>query len=198
MRTDLEIIASFIEPGSRVLDVGCGSGELLQNLVESKKVDARGMELAVESVANCLSKGLSVIQGNADTDLADYPEKSFDYAILSHTIQATARPEAVLSELVRISSKAIVAIPNFGYWKNRMHLLVKGKMPVNPQFPYLWYNTPNIHFCTIRDFLQLTSSLGIKVERKIALKPSGKSKEFSVVCSPANWYAEQAVFLLSR
>ena len=146
---------SMVEPGSRVLDVGCGDGALLALLRDRRGVDGRGIELSREGVSDCLAKGLPVIQGDADTDLADYPDDAFDYVILSQTIQATRQPRVVLEHLLRIGRRAIVSFPNFGHWRVRFELALRGRMPVTENLPYSWYDTPNIHFCTIRDFVEL-------------------------------------------
>jgi methionine biosynthesis protein MetW len=193
LRSDLAIIADNVAPGSRVLDVGCGDGTLLEALRDERGCDARGMEIDSANVAECVGKGLSVIQGDADRDLAFYPDGSFDYAILSQTLQTTMRPDIVLEELLRIGKRAFVSFPNFAHWRVRLSLLWGGRMPVTRQLPIAWYETPNIHFSSIDDFRELVKQRGITVENAWFL--SGDKR-----CSPAaaNFRAEHAVFLLSR
>ena len=164
----------MVEPGSRVLDVGCGDGSLLALLRDRKGVDGRGIEISREGVNACLAKGLPVIQGDADTDLADYPDDAFDYVILSQTIQATRQPKVVLEHLLRIGRRAIVSFPNFGHWRVRFDLGLRGRMPVTENMPYSWYDTPNIHFCTIRDFVELCREVGAQMEKAVALDAGGQ------------------------
>lgn len=196
-RVDLLLIADMVERGSRVLDVGCEEGSLLRVLAETRDVDARGIELSQEGVNRCVAQGLSVVQGDADKDLANYPDNAFDYVILSQTIQATQHPRIVLEELLRIGRHAIVSIPNFGHWRIRLELLFRGRMPVNENLPYSWYDTPNIHFCTLRDFVELCEELNATVEQQITLNTHGKPL---TVHTPAfaNLLGEQAVFMLRR
>jgi len=196
MRVDLQLIADMIEPSSRLLDIGCGDGTLLSYLAEFKQVDGRGIELSMAGVNECVSQGLSVIQGDADTDLGDYPDGAFDYVVLSQTLQATHRPRIVLENLVRIGRNTILSLPNFGYWKVRLGLLMGGRMPRTDALPDHWYETPNIHLCTIHDFLALCDDLGIAVERAIALNSGGHPVKFSATGSCANLLAAQAVFHL--
>ena len=167
-RRDYLLVAEMVAPGSKVLDVGCGEGELLQ-LLESRGIDGRGIELSREGVNRCVAKGLAVVQGDADTDLVNYPNDAFDYVILSQTLQATRQPKVVLENLLRIGRRAIVSFPNFGFWKMRLQLLVGGHMPRTENLPATWYDTPNIHFCTIKDFVQLCDEINVKMERAIAL-----------------------------
>jgi len=197
-RVDLSLIAGMVEPGSRVLDVGCGDGALLALLAEKRGVDARGIELSRQGVADCVARGLSVIQGDADTDLSDYPDDSFDYVILSQTIQATRNPRLVLEHLLRIGRHVVVSFPNFGHWRVRSSLFFKGRMPVTADLPYSWYDTPNIHFCTIRDFVALAHELDARIERAVALDAHGKPIGFNAPWAFWNMFGEQGVFLLSR
>jgi len=197
-RIDLLVIAGMVEPGARVIDVGCGRGELLKLLEEQKHVDGRGIELKQSRVNFCVAKGLSVVQGDADRDLADYPDQAFDYAILSRTLQATYRPKEVLEELLRIARRVIVSFPNFGFWRIRLQILLGGRMPVTWNLPETWYETPNIHFCTIRDFRALCELVGARVERSFALSPNGHPLGMKVPPPLHNLIAQQAVFLLTR
>src|SRR6186997_3560325 len=157
-RTDHLLVAGMVETGSKVLDVGCGDGELLQ-LLESRGIDGRGIELSREGVNRCVAKGLAVVQGDADTDLVNYPDDAFDYVILSQTLQATRHPRIVLEHMLRIGRHAVVSFPNFGHWQVRMQLLFAGHMPRTDMLPYSWYDTPNIHHCTIKDFRQLCTAV---------------------------------------
>lgn len=198
LRVDLRLIADMVEPGSRVLDVGCGEGALLDWLGRTKGVDGRGIELSMAGVSAAVSHGLSVIQGDADTDLKDYPSGAFDYVILSQTLQATYEPRTVLSHMLRIGRRAIVSFPNFGHWRVRLHLLTRGRMPVTDTLAYEWYDTPNIHFCTIRDFLDLCRDLGITVERSIPLDRNGQTLAIPSCEGISNLFADQGLFVLSR
>ncbi len=196
-RVDLLLIAEMVMPGSRVLDIGCGDGELLRILAEKHGVDGRGIELSQAGVNSCVAQGLAVIQGDADDDLAYYPDLAFDYAILSQTIQATYSPRHVLEQLLRIGKRAVVSFPNFGHWRVRTQLMFGGHMPRTDNLPERWYDTPNIHLCTIKDFLGLCDDIGAKVERTIALNANG-TKLVSMPLFAQNLFGEQAVFLLSR
>jgi len=196
-RVDLLLIAEMVTPGSRVLDIGCGDGELLRILADKHGVDGRGIELSQAGVNQCVAQGLAVIQGDADTDLAYYPDLAFDYAILSQTIQATYSPRLVLEQLLRIGKRAVVSFPNFGHWRVRTQLLFGGHMPRTDNLPETWYDTPNIHFCTIKDFIALCDDMGVKVERAIALNAYG-TKLVAMPLFAQNLFGEQAVFLLSR
>jgi methionine biosynthesis protein MetW len=197
-RLDLAVIAEMVTPGARVLDVGCGDGSLLQLLAQKKGVDGRGVELSQRGVNECVAKGLSVIQGDADTDLADYPDDGFDYVILSQTLQATTRPRAALANMLRIGRRAIVSFPNFGYWRVRAQLGLTGRMPVTGHLLYHWHDTPNIHLCTIRDFVELVVELGAHIERGVALDRAGAPIRFNAPWWIWNLFGEQAVFLLER
>ena len=197
-RVDLEVIADFIAPRARVLDVGCGDGQLLELLQTDKQVDGRGVEISQRGVNQCVARGLSVIQGDADKDLVYYADKVFDFVILSQTLQATRNPKHVLDDLLQIGERAIVSFPNFGYWRVRLSLLLKGRMPVTKELPYSWYDTPNIHFCTIRDFVNLCEEVGAKVERATALDGAGQRIGLSMPWWFWNFFGQQAVFLLRR
>ena len=198
IRVDLQVIADLIKPGSRVLDVGCGNGVLLDYLAQFKQVDGRGIELSSEGVNACVSAGLSVIQGDADTDLKDYPDQAFDYVVLSQTLQAMVAPRVVLEHLLRIGKRAIISFPNFGHWRVRLHLALKGRMPVSDTLPYQWYETPNIHFCTIKDFAVLCEELGITIERGQSLARAGAARRIGSTLAWANLFGEQAVYLLRK
>ena len=197
-RVDLLLIAEMVQPGTRVLDVGSGDGELLELLATTRGCDARGIELSREGVNAGVARGLAIIQGDADIDLADYPDNSFDYVILSQTIQATRRPKWVLDQMLRVGTRAIVSFPNFGFWRMRLDLLVNGKMPSTENLPYRWHDTPNIHFCTIRDFVDLVEEVGARIDRAIALDASGRPVRVNLPWAVWNLLGEQAVFLLSR
>lgn len=198
LRADLQIIADIVQPGSRVLDVGCGDGALLDYLAHFKEVDGRGMEISQAGVNACVEHGLSVIQGDADADLKDYPSDAFDYVVLSQTLQATRDPRGVLGELVRIGRRAIVSFPNFGGWRSRLQLLLRGRMPVTEQLCYQWYETPNIHLCTIRDFVTLCRELGITIERSISLDAKGRVQPFYSALRLDNLFSDQGIFLLGK
>ena len=198
IRVDLQVIADMIEPGTRVLDVGCGDGELLDYLVHVRQADGRGMEISQAGVNNCVAHGLSVIQGDADTDLKDYPSDAFDYVILSQTLQATFDPREVLRQLVRIGRRAVVSFPNFGAWHIRLKLLWSGKMPVTESYDVAWYETPNIHLCTIDDFAELCADVGIAIERGMVLDAGGRPRALRAPGFLANLLGEQGLFVLTR
>ena len=170
MKKEFKIIADLIENNTRVLDVGCGDGTLMKYLKDEKNIDTRGLEILKNNVQNCISKGLSVIEGDAEKDLHQFPNLSFDYVVLSQTLQAFYNPEKVIDDLLKVANKAIVTIPNFGYWKVRLHLLIKGTMPITKTLPNEWYNTPNLHMCTIKDFFNFCSKKNIELYKSIALK----------------------------
>lgn len=193
LRPDLAVIAGHVAAGAKVLDVGCGDGTLMAALRDERGCDARGLELDPHNVASCVAQGLSAIQGDADTDLALYPDASFDYAILSQTLQTTKRPDKVMEELLRIGRRAFVSFPNFAHWRVRSDLLWRGRMPVTRLLPVAWYETPNIHHLTIADFRDFVAQRGLKVEGAWYLHGDN-------LISPAmaNWRAEHAVYLLAR
>jgi len=198
VRPDLQIVADWIAPGTRVLDIGCGYGGLLAHLVREKGVDGRGIELRRSKVNHCVAAGLSVIRGDANHDLSLYPTGSFDYVVLTQTLQAVEEPRTVLEELIRIGGHAIVSIPNFGHWRIRLSLLVNGRMPVTEMLDQPWYETKSIHFCTIRDFLDLVDVMGLTIEQSVVLTSSGKPSPAPATSSRANVWGEQAVFMLRR
>lgn len=197
IRVDLLLIADMIPEGSRVLDVGCGDGGLLDYLRREKNVDARGIELSQEGVNKSVSKGLSVIQGNAEEEISHFPDNSFDYVILSQTLQAMNRPDKILQELLRVGKRAIVSFPNFGNWRVRLHLMLFGRMPVTKSLDYPWYSTPNIHFCTIRDFVDLCRELDIKIEKGMAVSSVGSRIGFNAMAL-TNLLATQGLYVLTR
>lgn len=198
IRVDWQLIAEMIEPGSRVLDVGCDDGQLLAHLTETKNVDGRGIELSQHGVNICVANGLSVVQGNADTDLVYYPDDGFDYAILSQTLQATYQPHVVMEQLLRVGRRAIVSFPNFAYWRCRYYLGVKGRMPMTNSLDIAWYETPNIHFCTLRDFTALCDEMNIRIEQSVIVGASGKVMTRSNYGPFANLFGSECIFMLSK
>ncbi len=198
LRPDLRVIAGMIEPGTRLLDVGCGDGELLAGLVHEKNVDGRGIEISQSGVRAGVSRGLSIIQGDAETDLVDFPDQAFDYVVLSQTLQAMHHPRKVLAELLRIGRYAIVSLPNFGHWRVRLYLLFNGRMPVTRTLVQPWYETENIHLCSITDFVALCRDLGIDVIRSEYLDGDGRIHDIHGSGRIANLFGEQGIFLLAR
>ena len=197
MKNEFKIITNLLPPQSRVLDVGCGDGTLIEALIKQKNIDARGIELEENKVKQCISKGLSVIQGNAETELSQFPGKAFDFVILSQTLQAFYQPENVLSELLRIGKKVIISIPNFGYWQVRTSLLFFGKMPVTKSLPDSWYNTPNLHMCSIKDFYQFCDKKKIKMDQIIGINSEKISSINRVNLEMKNLLSEVGIFLIS-
>jgi methionine biosynthesis protein MetW len=197
-RVDHLLIAEMVAPFSRVLDVGCGDGALLQLLADTKNVDGRGVEVSRERVNACVARGLSVIQGDADRDLADYPDQAFDYAVLSLTIQATRYPKTVLENLLRIGRHAIVSFPNFGHWRIRLQLLFSGRMPTTENLPEPWYMSPDAHLCTIKDFTDLCDIVGARVERTAAFNSAGHRLGTWIPLTVHNLMGEKSVFLMTR
>jgi methionine biosynthesis protein MetW len=197
IRIDFLLISQMIKEGSTVLDVGCGNGDLLEYLTQKNKIDARGIELSARGVKNSISKGLSVIQGDAEEDIKFYPDNSFDYVLLSQTLQAMNRPDLLVNELLRVGKKAIVSFPNFGYWRVRLNLMLKGTMPVNKTLSHPWYSTPNIHFCTIRDFTNLCDELEVKIIEHMAINASGVKMTFDHF-GVANFFATQGLYVISK
>ena len=198
MKKEFKIISELIENNTRVLDVGCGDGTLMKYLKDEKHVDTRGLEISKKNVQDCTSKGLSVIEGNAEKDLHQFPNLSFDYVVLSQTLQAFYNPEKVINDLLRVANKAIVTIPNFGHWKVRIHLLLKGTMPITKTLPNEWYNTPNLHMCTIKDFFNFCSKKKIELYKSIALNGEKTSKINSGNINIKNLSSELGIFLIKK
>ena len=198
MKKEFQIISDLIENNTRVLDVGCGDGTLIKYLKDKKNVDTRGLEISKDKVQICISKGLTVIEGNAEKDLKQFPDSSFNYAILSQTLQAFYNPERVIDDLLNVADKAIVTIPNFGFWKVRLDLLVKGTMPVTKNLPDEWYNTPNLHMCTLKDFFNFCSKKKIKLYKSIALHEKKTSEINNFNLSLKNLSSELGIFLIEK
>jgi len=198
VREDFREILRLVRPGARVLDIGCGEGALLELLTREKSVDGRGLEISAEGVQACLARGLAVVQGDADRDLADYPTRGFDYAILSQTLQAVREPRRVLAELLRVAERAVISLPNFGHWRVRAGLLISGRMPMTPALPEPWWATQNIHLCSLADFVALTEDLGVRIEASAALAAGRPARPIDPRRPLENWRAEEAIFLLSR
>ena len=198
MKQEFKIIADLIDPNTRVLDVGCGDGTLMEFLRNNKKIDIRGIEISKNNVQQCIGKGLTVIEGDAEKDLSQFPDGSFDFVILSQTLQAFLNPEKVITELLRVGKKAIVTIPNFGYWKVRLHLLFRGTMPITRTLPDEWYNTPNLHMCTIRDFFNFCERREINLYNSIALQNLKSSKITNSNLALKNLTAVLGIFLIEK
>ena len=198
MKNEFNVIADLIEKDKKVLDVGCADGILMKFLKDNKNTNIRGLEISKEKVQECIAKGLTVIEGNAEKDLKQFPDKSFDYVILSQTLQAFLNPELVLNELLRVGKKAIITIPNFGYWKVRLHLLLKGTMPITKTLPDEWYNTPNLHMCTIKDFVYFVKSRNIKIFKSIALNKLNASLINERNLEIKNLSADLGIFLIEK
>ena len=198
MKPEYKIITDIIDENSRVLDVGCDEGILMQFLKQNKNVDIRGIEISKKKVQTCISKGLTVIEGNAELDLKQFPNKSFDYVVLGQTLQAFVNPEVVIKELLRVGKKAIVTIPNFGHWKVRLNLLMKGTMPVSKTLPYEWYNTPNIHMCTIKDFFKFAKTINFKICQSLALINKEVSSIDNSNLFTKNLFSELGIFLIEK
>lgn len=197
-RTDFDAIKQFVTPDAKVLDVGCGDGGLLELLARERNVDGRGVELSQDGVNACVARGLSVIQGDADSDLVHYPDKGFDYVILSQTLQATHNPRKVLEHMLRIGHHVIVSIPNFGFWRVRAYLALWGRMPVTRDLPHSWYDTPNIHFCTIDDFIALCDEIGATIEEAAVLDSNGLRLGLKLPRFFWNLFGQQAIFKLRK
>ena len=198
MKQEFYIISELIENNSRVLDVGCGDGTLMEYLKNNKEIDIRGIEISKNNAQKCIGKGLSVIEGNAEKDLTQFPDGSFDFVILSQTLQAFLNPETVIKELLRIGKKAIVTIPNFGFWRVRLHLLLKGTMPVTKNLPDEWYNTPNLHMCTIKDFYNFCQARTIKIDKSLAFHNEKTSSINVINLNIKNLSAELGIFLIEQ
>jgi len=198
MKQEFNIIANNIENGTRVLDVGCGDGVLIEYLKKEKSIDVRGLEISKDKVQKCISKGLTVIEGNAEIDLKQFPDNSFDYVVLSQTLQAFINPELVIKELLRVGKRAIVTIPNFGFWKIRLHLLIKGTMPVTKTLPDEWHNTPNLHMCTIKDFVEFSNKINFKIFKSIAMNKKKTSLINNKNLFTKNLFSELGIFLIEK
>ena len=198
MKNEFKVIADLVEKNTRVLDVGCADGILMEFLRDNKNIDIRGLEISKNKVQKCIEKGLTVIEGNAEFDLKQFPDKSFDYVVLSQTLQAFLNPELVINELLRVGKKAIVTIPNFGYWKVRLHLLLKGTMPVTETLPDQWYDTPNLHMCTIKDFVYFVRFRNIKIFKSLALNEKNTSLINNNNLGIKNLFSDLGIFLIEK
>ena len=198
MKLEFKIIADLLEKNTRILDVGCDDGTLMEFLKKNKNIDIRGIEISKKKVQVCISKGLTVLEGNAEFDLKQFPENSFDYVVLGQTLQAFVNPEIVIKELLRVGKKAIVTIPNFGHWKVRLNLLTQGTMPVTKTLPNDWYNTPNIHMCTIKDFVKFSKTINFKIYKSLALMNKNVSNINNSNLSFKNLFAELGIFLIEK
>ena len=196
MKKEFQIIAELIENNTKVLDVGCGDGTLMEYLKDKKNVDTRGLEISKDKVQTCISKGLAVIEGNAEKDLKQFPSSSFNYAVLSQTLQAFYNPEKVIDDLLNVADKAIVTIPNFGFWKVRLDLLIKGTMPVTKNLPDEWYNTPNLHMCTIQDFVNFCNKKNIKIDKSMCLTNEKISEITNKNMQYKNIFSQLGIFLI--
>ena len=196
MKKEFEVISKIIQNNKRVLDIGCGDGALMEYLKINQKNDVRGLEPKKDLVQKCISRGLSVIEGDAEKELVQFPDKSFDYAVLSQTLQAFRYPEDVLNQLLRIGKQTIVSIPNFGYWKIRLHLLFKGTMPITKNIPYDWYNTPNLHMCTIQDFVNFCNNKNIKIDKSMCLTNEKISEITKLNMKYKNIFSQLGIFLI--
>ncbi len=198
MKLEFKIIADLLEENTRILDVGCDDGTLMEFLKKNKNVDIRGIEISKKKVQVCISKGLTVLEGNAEFDLKQFPKNSFDYVVLGQTLQAFVNPEIVIKELLRVGKKAIVTIPNFGHWRVRLNLLTKGTMPVTKTLPNDWYNTPNIHMCTIKDFVKFSKTINFKIYKSLALMNKNVSNINNSNLFFKNLFAELGIFLIEK
>ena len=198
MKNEFQVIAELIEKDKKVLDVGCGDGILMEFLKNNKNTNIRGLEISKSKVQECIAKGLTVIEGNAEKDLKQFPDKSFEYVVLSQTLQAFLNPELVINELLRVGKKAIVTIPNFGYWRVRLHLLIKGTMPITKTLPDEWYNTPNIHMCSIKDFFNFVKSRDIKIFKSLAINNKNASIISDSNLTIKNLFADLGIFLIEK
>ena len=198
MKDEFKVISDLIEDNKKVLDVGCADGTLMQFLKENKNINVRGLEISKEKVQECIAKGLTAIEGNAEKDLKQFPDKSFDYVVLSQTLQAFLSPELVLDELLRVGKKAIVTIPNFGNWQVRLHLLFKGTMPITKSLPEQWHSTPNLHMCTIKDFVNFIKSKEIKMIKTLALNNNNVSNITNNNLGTKNLFADLGIFLIEK
>ena len=198
MKNEFKVISDLIEDNKKVLDVGCADGTLMQFLKENKNINVRGLEISKDKAQECIAKGLTVIEGNAEKDLKQFPDKSFDYVVLSQTLQAFLSPELVLDELLRVGKKAIVTIPNFGNWKVRLHLLFKGTMPITKSLPEQWHSTPNLHMCTVKDFVNFIKSKEIKMIKTLALNNNNVSNITNNNLGTKNLFADLGIFLIEK
>tara|TARA_B100000035_G_scaffold308813_1_gene314054 strand:- start:456 stop:1055 length:600 start_codon:yes stop_codon:yes gene_type:complete len=198
MKLEFKLISNIIEKNTRVLDVGCDDGTLMEFLKKNNTVDIRGIEISKDKVSTCIAKGLTVIEGNAEFDLKQFPDNSFDYVVLGQTLQAFIKPEIVIKELLRVGKKAIITIPNFGHWKVRLNLLIKGTMPVTRSLPNNWYNTPNIHMCTIKDFVKFSKIINFRIFKSLALINKNVSSITSSNLFLKNIFAELGIFLIEK
>ena len=198
MKLEFKIITDLVEENTRVLDVGCGDGTLMDFLKNNKKIDVRGIEISKNNVQKCVGKGLTVIEGDAEKDLIQFPDRSFDFVILSQTLQAFLNPEIVINELLRVGKKAIVTIPNFGFWKVRLQLLIKGTMPITKTLPDEWHNTPNLHMCSIKDFFNFCNNRKIKLDKSLALHNEKTSSISNINLNIKNLSAELGIFLIEK